>query len=84
MQSLAKLVSSKDDFNDAFRTSVDIDIKENQKTGNEANLLTQSNKSSNSSRMGTIMEGSRQFKIGPREFTFDENEAIFFMTAPTT
>jgi hypothetical protein len=30
------------------------------------------------------MEGSRQFFIGSREFTFDESEAIFFMTGPTT
>lgn len=84
ISSLARLVSSQNDFNDAFKTSVDIDQKNQNMSGQDPNLLTQSNRSSNSSRMGTIMEGSRQFKIGSREFTFDENDPIFLMTGPTT
>jgi len=29
------------------------------------------------------MEGSRQFMIGDREFTYEESDGIFFMTGPT-
>ena len=44
--------------------------------------MSQSNKSTNSSRMGVILEASRIFLMGDREFIFDENEAIFFMDKP--
>ena len=47
-------------------------------------MLSQSNKSSNESRIVVIMEGSRQFKVGNKEFTFDEHEPIYFMKGPTT
>ena len=46
--------------------------------------MTQSNRSrNNSARFDVVLEGSRQFMIDKREFTFDEKEAIFFMLQPT-
>ena len=78
MQSLAKLVSSEADFEAAFSQSVAIDIQEKGGYGRN-NPLTQSQRSTGESRMGTVLEGSKQFMIGDREFEFEENDPIFFV-----
>lgn len=83
VSSLAKLVSSQDEFEAAFENSVMVDITASQRSRGSKNaakscLLTQSHRESNDQRMDSIMEGSRQFFVGEQEFCFDENEGIFW------
>ncbi len=82
MQSLAKLVSDKADFDSAFEQSVAIDIREQGYGSKNQNKLDVTRRSSDNQRIGVIMEGSREFVIGTRAFDFDEREPIFFMQAP--
>ena len=71
VQELARLVSSPQDFDQAF--NVRNHVQNQDSTGQNA-MLTQSQSVSNKSRVGVILEASRIFRIDNREFEFDENE----------
>ena len=79
VQNLARLVSNQDDFAKAFKSSNQVEQQDNKVGFNNNTQLTQSQSSTNRSRVNVILNASRVFRINAREYDFDEMDAIFFV-----
>ena len=74
IQSLAKLVGNMNAFEQAFNQSNFVSNNENP-----AGKVGESMIGSPRDKVDEVLEASRRFKIGDREFDFVESESIFFL-----
>ena len=79
-------MSSEADFNAAFDSSVAIDnnltTRLNGSESGPAFISSTRNNDEDMNRMANIIEGSRTFYIGERDFIFDDSDGIFWRKAP--
>ena len=76
IQNLAKLIGNKNDFDSAFNQSMFVNSSIHVTKSTETAINNIHNK------IDALLETSRKFVIGGREYLFDENERIFMMQEP--